>query len=94
MFLYVLRPTERPFKISKFFIELKEENLFFTFVGVLSVILMGIILLIIEWVHADFSGLHKLFYLINFLYIAIILGGGSFGLLGIHVLKRALKNKD
>lgn len=94
MFLYVLRPDEKPLRLSKFFIDLKEENLFFTFVGVLGIVLIGIISLIVEWASSNFSGLHKLFYLINFLYIAIVLGGGSFGLLGIHVLKRALKNKE
>lgn len=94
MFLYVIRPSEKPFALSKFFINLKEENLFFTFVGVVVLILCGIISLIVQWVQADFSGIHKLYYLINFLYVAIVLGGGSFGLLGIHILKRVLKNKE
>lgn len=93
MFLYVIRPQEHPYKISKFFIDMKEENLFFTFLGVLVVVLYGIIYLIVKWVGSNFENIHMLYYLINFLYIAIILGGGSFGLLSIHVIKRVLKNK-
>ncbi len=91
--LYVFKPTENPGRISRFFITLKEETLFFSFVSVLSVMVIGFIALLHKWISLDFSNLHILNPLIDFLFFVLLLGGGSFGLLQIHILKR-ISTKD
>ena len=88
MMLYVCRPKEKPLKISQYLISISEENLFFLLLLTLIIVFVGFVFLFIQWMDANFENMNMLNYLIYFLYLVIIFGGGIFGLLNIHILKR------
>lgn len=90
MMLYVCKRKEKPLKISQFLISISEGNLFFLLLLTCFVVFIGFIFLFIQWAAMNFENLNMLYYLIYFLYIVILFGGGIFGLLNIHILKRIL----
>lgn len=91
MFLYVAKSEKSPVKLTNIFLNVKEQNLFWGFLSVLLALLSGFIFLFLRWKEVHYSGLNQITFMINFLFITLVLGSGSFGLLCIHTLKRTIE---
>ena len=91
LLLFVFKKMDKPFKLSQYLMNIREENLFLTFLSVSAIMFIGLIYLLIQWVSVHFNGLEMLTFMINFLFFSLVLCLGSFGLLCVHILKRVLR---
>ena len=91
LFLFIFKKMDKPFKVSRYLMEIREENLFASFLGSLCIMFLGIIYLIVQWAFVHFGNLEMLSFMVNFLFFSLILCLGSFGLLCVHILKRVLR---
>ena len=90
LFLFVFKKMDKPFKLSQYLMNIREENLFLTFLSVSAIMFIGLIYLLIQWVSVHFNGLEMLTFMINFLFFLLVLCLGSFGLLCLHIIKRVI----
>ncbi len=88
LLLFVFKPLDKPFKISRWLMNLKEENLFISFLSCLLIMIGGLCYLVYQWAAVDFEGLEMLSFMVNFLFFSLVFCLASFGLLCVHIIKR------
>ena len=92
MTLYAIKPQEIPCKFSKAALDIKEDKLFYLICIIFTVIVFGLGKLLYTWQQADFSDINMLYDMLVYIYFVSVLGTGTIGLLGIHIIKKIIKN--
>ncbi len=87
MFLFIFKP-DKPTRLTRLLMTVKEENLCLVFATILLIILAGFIYLVMQWANVHFANLNMVPFVVNFLFFSLTLCMGSFGLLCVHILKR------
>ena len=93
LILYLLKDQDKPYKISQQLINIKEEKLLLVILLIFITIASGIIYIFNTWAKASFEDIDMLYSLLKYIFLVSVLGSGTFGLLGIHILKKSMKIK-
>ena len=89
-YLYVVSKEEVKYRFTNYLLQMKEANIFFSLLLIVFIELLSLILVFIFWCILGFAnlGTNITIILIGILQVLATLGFLSFGLLGIHILKR------
>lgn len=91
--LYLFKSSDTPSKISGYFINLKEDKLFFIFCCILLLMVYCFISVFMTWSSLNFGHLNMLYLVLRYVYVIYVLGSGALGLLILHVVKNIIRNK-
>ena len=86
--LYVLKPKEKPIKITKGILALSEETLFAICVGSVFCVVIGLGIFITFWASNSFHGIEVVSPLLDAMYWLLFILMFSFGLVQVHLFKR------
>ena len=92
--LYLTKSQEKPSRVTKFLMTLKEENLFFCFVLMILGMVVGITGLVSFWVYHDFHGILVVRILLDFVFLFAFVLSFSMGLMQTHIIRRAIKQEE
>lgn len=91
--LYLFKVQDVPSKLSRFFINLEEDKLFFIFCSILLLMAYCFISVFMTWSGLNFSSLNMLYSILRYVYLISVLGSGALGLLILHIVKNVVRNR-
>ena len=91
--LYLFKVQDVPSCLSRFFINLEEDKLFFIFCGILLLMAYCFISVFMTWSRLDFGSLNMLYSILRYVYLISVLGSGALGLLILHIVKNVVRNR-
>ncbi len=91
--LYLFKSSDTPSKISGYFINLKEDKLFFIFCCILLLMVYCFISVFMTWSSLNFGTLNMLYVILRYVYVISVLGSGALGLLILHIVRNIVRNR-
>lgn len=86
-----LMGTEKPLKITRLLINMDEATLFFILISNFIAAAAVIVWVFFVWMEKDFGNLNLINPFLAILHFICIIGFMSIGLLGVHIIKKAIK---
>ena len=89
-FLYMSKLEDKPTRLTNYFIQLKEENLFLFSLLIMIAIISLMVFLFSYWGMHNFQNLHLIRPLLDIVYWILFFFLSCVGLIQIHILKRVI----